>query len=74
MQAVWHEYTAHFLLMLDGLGKMSQKGTHQHRDECEPAVLDLLDLELSKHLRVVSQTQGVEWTTCMPHEPLNAPP
>ena len=37
---------------------------HQHGYEGEAAILDLLDLKLSKHLRVVSQTQGVKGATC----------
>ena len=42
----------------DGLDEESSHGEHS-----ETAVLDFLDLELSKSIGVVSQTQGVEGTT-----------
>ena len=42
---------------------------HQHRYKGEAAVLDLLDLELSKHLWVISQAQRVERSTCTATQP-----
>ena len=43
----------------DGLHEESEHGEHG-----QAAVLDLLDLELSEGVGVVSQTQGVEGATC----------
>ena len=42
---------------------------HQHRYKGETAVLDLLDLELSKDLGVISQAQRVERSTCRARQP-----
>eukprot|EP00955_Chlamydomonas_euryale_P011735 126195-Chlamydomonas_euryale.AAC.9 len=41
-------------------GHVALNGKRQHGDHGQAAVLDLLDLQLGKHLRVVSQAQGVE--------------
>ena len=52
----------------DGLHEESEHGEHG-----QAAVLDLLDLELSEGVRVVSQAQGVEGATCsMSHHPSSA--
>ena len=38
---------------------------HQDRHHCEPAILDLLHLELSKVLWVVCKAEGVKGTACI---------